>query len=196
MVHLDQNILLSYTSIKSGDYFFGSQTSYDYYSSGKLYSEKEYNLADPEKEDETTRLTSAKYYYEDGRDSSQNRVHLYSTPEKKSSYIYEYEYHPNGKIASKSEKTSFGKVTDYESYDDRGNLTQSNSYNIYFEVYNIKKFIYNKKNQLIELSVNDFGYGGEYSFIYDYDNYGNKTHTYRKSDETTILIEEHVFEFH
>ncbi|MFK7784725.1 MAG: hypothetical protein AB8B56_06410 [Crocinitomicaceae bacterium] len=189
------DLLQEYTSMDTSRYFFGTQTQYVYYPSGKLLSESEYSLTGPNKTDEKE-LRSIKHFHEDGRDSLLHYVNIYSKEKTKRNFFFEYDFHPNGAVLSKTQKTEDGVICGFETFDARGNLTQENFYNTESVTYKINRYTYNQKGELIEMNVvNDYD-GKEYSMIYDYDHFGNRTHTYTKSGDLLFLTQKHVFEYY
>jgi hypothetical protein len=189
------DLLTKYTSFHSGNYSSGYVILFTHYPSKKLLSKKNYRYSKGDENSES-KLTSTKYYYEDGRDSVQHYINLYAKNKKKRHFSFEYQFHPNGTVLTKTQKTEDGEICDYETHDDRGNLTQYNLYNISFEAYKIDKHTYNEKDQLIETFVVDNYDNEEYTMLYKYDQHGNQTHTYFKNDQSFTLVQENVFEYY
>jgi len=188
------DLLEKFTSINDGDYYSGYETRYVYYESGKLLSETKYKLQMPEANAEPE-LNSTKYYYKDGRDSLHHFVNLYSDKKTKRDFTFHYEFHDNGAVSTKTEKTALGEICAFDSYDDRGNLTQHNDYNIHFKAYNIDQYLYNEKDQMIEKHVTNNYDKEEFTILYKYDEHGNETHQYIKNRRSFVLIQHCVFEY-
>ncbi|NVK63396.1 MAG: hypothetical protein HWE22_02365 [Flavobacteriales bacterium] len=188
------DLLVKYTSMRPGNYFYGTQTEYTYYDSGELLSEKDFNLKGPSDTDKKE-LRSIHFYYRDGRDSLLRDVKQYDLEDVGKDFIYEYEFHPNGNVSTKTQKSQYGDVSAYESFDDRGNLIQKNAYNTSLEVYNTDTYIYDEDNQLIEKHVQDFYKNQEFSLLYRYDQYGNPTHWYREVGDKTFLLQRNQYTY-